>query len=133
TCWDQEGAELPNRAAARAEALAVIRDLSRSQAERNRWTGWLLRVEDDAGQFFCSPIGHPGLALVSNDEPSKRAPPARRPLEDVVAETARRASELRALLERNQRLREELQAEILLGTQAKLRANELLARSSSPR
>ncbi len=129
-CRDQEGAELPSRSAARAEALGIIRDLSHSQAEESRWAGWLLRVEDEAGQFFCSPIGHPGLALVADDRPAEPERQANRPMAEVAAELARRTSELNALLERNQQLREELASEFLFSKQVKLRARELLGRAS---
>ena len=125
-CRDQEGVELPSRSAARAEASAIIHDLSRSQAERNRWAGWLLRVEDEAGQFFCLPIDRPGLALVSNERPTEPRPKADRPIEEVAAELGRRTSELNRLLERHQQLREALRSELLFSIQARIRACELL-------
>src|SRR2546425_1081265 len=43
---DDEGIELPNRSAARAEASAVIRDLSNPEVPGNsrRWASWFLQV-----------------------------------------------------------------------------------------
>ena len=128
-CRDQEGAELPSRSAARSEALAIIRDLCHSQAGQSRWAGWLLRVEDAAGQFFCSPIGHPSLALVADNRPGEPERRPNRPIGEVVADLALRLAELNALLERNQQLREQLASKFLFSTQVKLRAR---ASSSSP-
>src|SRR5262245_19718691 len=68
---DEEGVELASRSAARGEALAVVRELSGSVA--NRWAGWFLRVADRRGQFLSLPLGHPALELVSNDPPSSNA------------------------------------------------------------
>jgi len=60
---DEEGVELPNRSAAREEALAVVRDLADPKIGGNtrRWASWFLQVADDEGQFFRTPIGHPAL------------------------------------------------------------------------
>src|ERR1043166_9863656 len=132
TCRDEEGAELPSRSAARAEALAVIRDLAGPEAGESRWAGWLLRVEDAAGQFFCSPIGHPGLALVADNRPGEPERRPNRPIGEVAADLALRVAELNALLERNQRLREQLASEFLRSAQVKLRARELLRRPPPP-
>jgi hypothetical protein len=128
-CRDEEGAELPSRSAARAEALAVLRDLTHSEAGESRWAGWLLRVEDAAGQFFCSPIGHPGLALVADNRPGEPERRPNRPIGEVAADLALRLAELNALLERNQRLREQLASEFLFSKRVKLRAR---AASSYP-
>ena len=64
---DEEGIELSNRAAACDEALAVVRDLANPEVEgaRRRWAGWFLQVEDEKGQFFRKPIGHPALEIVT--------------------------------------------------------------------
>ncbi len=64
TVPDEEGIELPDRSAARAEALAVIRDLSEERTGGNsrRWAGWFLQLADEQGQFFRTPIGHPARA-----------------------------------------------------------------------
>src|SRR5215467_15857872 len=68
---DEEGVELPNRSAAREEALAVVRDLADPKIGCNtrRWASWLLQVADDEGQFFRAPIGHPALEIVGLDAP----------------------------------------------------------------
>ena len=67
TVTDDEGVELPNRAAAREEALAVIRDLSNPEVGGNprRWASWFLQVADEGGEFLRMPIGHPALEIVT--------------------------------------------------------------------
>jgi hypothetical protein len=69
---DDEGVELPNRRAARAEALAVTRDLSNPEVPGNprRWASWFLQVADEKGQFLRMPIGHPALEIVAPDAPT---------------------------------------------------------------
>ena len=69
---DDEGVELPSRSAARNEALAVIRDLSKSEVGGNR-ASWFLQVVDDGGQFLRLPIGRPALEIVTPDSQSFRA------------------------------------------------------------
>ena len=78
TVTDDEGVELPNRAAAREEALAVIRDLSNPEVAGNprRWASWFLQVADDGGEFLRMPIGHPALEIVT---PATGEPRAERP------------------------------------------------------
>jgi hypothetical protein len=68
---DEEGVELPNRSAAREEALAVIRDLSNPEVagNRRRWASWFLQVADEKDQFFRAPMGHPALEIVPSDGP----------------------------------------------------------------
>ena len=68
---DEEGVELPNRSAAREEALAVVRDLADPKigCDTRRWASWFLQVADDEGQFFRTPIGHPALEIVGLDAP----------------------------------------------------------------
>jgi uncharacterized protein DUF6894 len=72
---DDEGVELPNRRAARAEALAVIRDLSNPEVPGNprRWASWFLLVADEKGQFLRMPIRHPALEIVAPDAPTPDA------------------------------------------------------------
>jgi hypothetical protein len=69
TVPDDEGVELPNRSAARAEALAVIRDLSNPEVAGNprRWASWFLQVADEGGEVLRMPIGHPALEVVTPD------------------------------------------------------------------
>jgi hypothetical protein len=73
TVPDDEGVELPDRSAARAEAMAVIRDLSNPEVAGNprRWASWFLQVADENGPFLRVPIGHPALEIVApaTDEP----------------------------------------------------------------
>src|SRR5215467_8015318 len=69
TVPDDEGVELPNRSAAREEALAVVRDLSNPEVAGNprRWASWFLQVADEGGEFLRMPIGHPALEVVASD------------------------------------------------------------------
>jgi hypothetical protein len=75
TVPDDEGVELPNRFAARAEALAVIRDLSNPEVAGSprRWASWFLQVADKNGSFLRLPIGHPALEIVTPDTHEPRA------------------------------------------------------------
>ena len=75
TVQDDEGVELPDRSAARAEALAVIRDLSNPEIAGNprRWASWFLQVADENGPFLRLPIGHPALEIVTPDTHEPRA------------------------------------------------------------
>jgi hypothetical protein len=63
---DDEGVELPNRSAARSEALAVVRELADPEIAGNprRWASWFLQVADERGEFLRLPIGHPALETV---------------------------------------------------------------------
>src|SRR5262249_58885933 len=92
---DGEGVELPDRSAARAEALAVIRDLSDRHTGGNprRWAGWFLQVADEQGHFFRTPVGHPALEIV-------RLPAEERSLESTVPVTKRVRRGARAELAR---------------------------------
>ena len=124
---DEEGVELASRAAARREALAVVRDLSGSVA--GRWAGWFLRVADREGEFLSLPIGHPALELVSDgaaqrrsttgagqdgNEPSGRGQAGSlHELADALFEQASTLRERTAqLLERNRQLQSELSSEL---------------------
>jgi hypothetical protein len=64
---DEEGVELPNRSAAREEALAVVRELANPEVggSAKRWASWFLQVADDEGQFFRTPVGYPALEIVT--------------------------------------------------------------------
>ena len=149
---DEEGVELSSRAAARREALAVLRELSGTVA--NRWAGWFLRVADQRGQFLSLPIGHPALELVSDGAVQRRSPTGGRKdgeelpgrgqagsLHEQVATLFEQAFALRErtaqLLERNRQLRSELSSELLVNRAVGDRARQLvtharLATSSEP-
>src|SRR5262245_8972065 len=123
---DEEGTELPSRLAARAEALAVVRELANPEVGGNarRWASWFLQVADDEGQFFGMPIGHPALELVTADGQELKTEESRiRPDTAATADRGGAASRTRGallqqiwairqstaqLMEDNQRLREEL-------------------------
>ena len=70
---DEEGVELPNRAAAREEAFAVIRDLADRENGR-RWASWFLDVTAELGAFLRLPIGYPALEVLPKD--GRRSRPA---------------------------------------------------------
>ena len=151
TVPDDEGAELPNRSAAREEALAVIRDLADPEVAGNprRWASWFLQVADEGGEVLRMPIGHPALEVVTPDghqteaEPSEEKPT--RPATTVAARGGRRSAMLvqqisavrkrtEQLLQRNQQLRAELSSVCLASASIRVRASRLvsLARCASP-
>jgi hypothetical protein len=151
TVPDDEGVELPNRSAAREEALAVIRDLSNPEVAGNprRWASWFLQVVDEEGEFLRMPIGHPALEVVTPDghqteaEPSEEKPT--RPAVTVATRQGRRSAALvqqmsavrkrtEQLLQRNQQLRQELSSLCLASASIRVRASRVvsLARHASP-
>ena len=105
---DEEGVELPDRSAARAEALAVIRDLSDRHTGGNprRWAGWFLQLADEQGHFFRTPVGHPALEIVG-------LPAEERSLESTVPVTKRVRRGARAELARELAARREHTAQLL--------------------
>jgi hypothetical protein len=48
---DAEGLELPDTAAARAEAVAIARDLMRIDPTRTDWSEWLVQVTNEHRQI----------------------------------------------------------------------------------
>ena len=151
TVPDDEGVELPNRFAAREEALAVIRDLADPEVAGNprRWASWFLQVADEGGEVLRMPIGHPALEVVTPDghqteaEPSEEKPT--RPATTVAARGGRRSAMLvqqisavrkrtEQLLQHNQQLRAELSSVCLASASIRVRASRLvsLARCASP-
>jgi len=151
TVADDEGVELPDRSAARAEALAVIRDLANPEVAGNprRWASWFLQVADDEGEFLRIPIGHPAFELVTPNgrqaeaEPSEEQPS--RPVTTVAARGGRRSAMLveqmvavrkrtEQLLQRNQQLREELSSLCLASASIRVRSGRVvsLAQHASP-
>jgi hypothetical protein len=151
TVVDDEGVELPNRFAAREEALAVIRDLADPEVAGNprRWASWFLQLADEGGEFLRMPIGHPTLELVTPDgrqaeaEPSEQEPT--RLAGTVVTRQGRRSTMLvqqmaavrkrtEELLQRNQQLRQELSSLCLASASVRVRASRVvsLARRAAP-
>src|SRR5262249_20402613 len=125
TVPDDEGVELPNRSAAREEALAVIRDLSNPEVAGNprRWASWFLQVADEGGEFLRMPIGHPALEVVTAESQHLHAELSEmkpvRTAGTVATRQGRRSAALvqqmsavrkqtEQLLQRNQQLRHEL-------------------------
>ena len=148
---DDEGVELPNRWAAREEALAVIRDLSNPEVAGNprRWARWFLQVADEGGEVLRMPIGHPALEVVTSEgqqlhaELSEGKPIG--PAGTVATRQGRRSAMLiqqmvavrkrtEQLLQRNQQLRQELSSLCLASASIRVRASRVLslARHASP-
>jgi len=144
TVPDDEGVELPNRPAAREEALAVVRDLSNPEVAGNprRWASWFLQVADEGGEFLRMPIGHPALEVVTSDgqqtqaESSERKPI--RPAGTVATRQGHRSAALvqqmsavrkqtEQLLQRNQQLRHELSTVCLASESITVRASRLVS------
>jgi hypothetical protein len=125
---DDEGVELPNRSAAREEALAAVRDLSDPAVGGNprRWASWLLQVADEQGAFFRTPVGHPALEIVAPDVEKSRVakrelpiPPAARAvfpqdggtrarMAEIIQQRKAREQRTAQLLRDNEQLRREL-------------------------
>src|SRR5262249_36149393 len=141
---DEEGVELPDRSAARAEAMAVIRDLSgeRTGGNPRRWAGWFLRVADAQGQFFRTPVGHPPLQLVGADHAAEVPPLEPRTsaivpagqrgsalpqVVELVHELSARQQQAVRLLEHSRRLQRELSSLCAMNLSIRARARELLA------
>ena|SRR5947209_3811608 len=131
---DDEGIELPSRAAARTEAAGIVDDLAHRGATESprRWAGWFLCVADAAGQFLSLEMGHPALALVPDQLRSGAAT-----VHGRIVELARRMLQVRqrteCLLDENRQLREELASELTRSRQVSLRARELVSGSRGVR
>ena len=139
TVLDEEGIELPDRSAARAEALAVIRELSDAPTGGNsrRWAGWFLQLADEQGQFFRTPIGHPALELATPPlslNPASATSPARQgatsaPTEvaELVRQLSTRQQHAAQLLEHSHRLQHQLSTLCAANERTRSRARELVA------
>jgi len=147
---DDEGIELPSRSAAREEALAAVRDLSKVRHNPRRWAGWFLQVADEGGQFLRLPLGHPALEIVSRDTHKLNAEEIElkqgRPTASVAARqgaasggrfaalvqqrTAVRERTVQ-LLERNRELRGELSSLYLVSASIRVRASRLVSLAGS--
>ena len=152
TVPDDEGVELPDRSAARAEASAVIRDLSNPEVAGNprRWASWFLQVADEGGEFLRMPIGHPAFEVVAPDgRQSGEAEPSKEESTPFAATVATRQGRRSAalvqqmavvrkhteeLLQRNQQLRQELSSLCVASASIRVRASRVvsLARLASP-
>jgi hypothetical protein len=139
TVPDEEGVELPNRTAARDEALAVVRDLANPEhnGHSRRWASWFLEVADETGHFFRTPIGHPALEVVGpqtntprieppSAEPRRRAPIAPQTAE-LIRQMAARPEMTVHLLKHNERLRRELSSLCQASEGVRIRANRLVS------
>jgi hypothetical protein len=151
TVPDDEGVELPDRSAARAEASAVIRDLSNPEVAGNprRWASWFLQVADEGGEFLRMAIGHPALEVVTPDGRQSEAEPSKEESIPFAATVATRQGRRSAalvqqmaavrrhteqLLQRNQQLRQELSSLCVASASIRVRASRVvsLARLASP-
>jgi hypothetical protein len=151
TVPDEEGVELPNRAAARDEALAAVRDLANPEhrGHSRRWASWFLDVADETGDFFRTPIGHPALEVVTPETNTRRVEqPDPEPLwpapigplshfgtREIVRQMAARREMTVQLLKDNQQLRRELSFIRLACEGIRVRADRLisLARAAGAR
>src|SRR5262249_52172208 len=143
TVPDDEGVELPNRSAAREEALAVIRDLSNPEVAGNprRWASWFLQVADEGGEFLRMPIGHPALEVVTAESQHLHAELSEmKPVRTAGTVATRQGRRSAALvqqmsagrnqtdhfLQRNHQLRHELSTVCLAGESIGVRASRLV-------
>ena len=134
---DEEGVELPNRRAARDEAIAAVHDLVKREMGGNsrRWASWFVDVADESGRFFRTPIGHPALELVTPDTSAPRVEEAAPiPLVPQGARTAELVREMAArrqrtvqLLKENERLRGELSSECLVSQGIRVQTQRLVS------
>src|SRR5262245_54393459 len=102
TVQDDEGVELPNRAAARAEALEVIRDLANPEVAGNprRWASWFLQVANDEGEILRMPIGHPALEVVTaNGQQPQAELSEAKPIQPAVTVAPRQGRRSAALVQ----------------------------------
>ena len=138
---DDEGVELPNRSAAREEALAAVRDLKVGRNPR-RWAGWFLQVADEGGQFLRLPLGHPALEIVARDtQLNQDRPTASVAARQGAASRGRFAALVQQrtavrertaqLLERNRELRGEFSSLYLVSENIRVRASRLVSRARS--
>ena len=139
---DEEGIELCDRAAAREEALAVIRDLCGHAGDTSRcWASWFLQVADEEGEFLRLPIGLPALGVVGAQPYPTSIPPAvetpsrlnRSPAVSVAGSLAvlilaRREATTR-LLEKNLELRRALSREWQVTVETRARARLTVSRA----
>jgi len=147
---DEEGVELPNRSAAREEALAVVRDLADPKLGGNtrRWASWFLQVADEQGQFFRTPIGHPALEIVGPDvgelggeelrskaiqpttiAPARHGAASRDQPADLAWELWGRLQRTAQLLEYNRGLRDEFSSLCLVSEVLRVRSRRLVAQA----
>src|SRR5262245_11103138 len=144
TVLDEEGIELPDRSAARAEALAAISELSDAPTGGNsrRWAGWFLQLADEQGQFFRTPIGHPALELATPQRsveehslnPASATSPARQgatsastQVAELVWQLSTRQQHAAQLLEHSRRLHHELSSLCAANERIRAHARELVA------
>src|SRR5262249_39006421 len=118
---DDEGTELADRAAARTEAQAIIRELASTGTGRalGRSSDCYLRVADADGPFLHLPLAGPALEVV----PAHRPPDPSRPRDARSPDRAGMMTALAAqideqhdrtakLMQQNRRLREALASEL---------------------
>jgi hypothetical protein len=148
TVPDDEGVELPNRSAAREEALAVIRDLADPEVAGNprRWASWFLQVVDEGGEVLRMPIGHPALEVVTPDTSASRTgevelgtirPAATAAVRQGIASTSRSAvlvqqisvvrKRTAQLLEDNRQLQHQLSSVCLASASIRVRASRVVS------
>ncbi|HEY1361968.1 MAG TPA: hypothetical protein VGF60_06965 [Xanthobacteraceae bacterium] len=127
---DEEGVRLPDRAAARAEAEAIVRELSPRGVERSRtrWAGWFLRVEDAGDEFLALPLGRPALAAVPRAVASavqRRTGALEVRRTELARQTMETLERLAYLMDLNRRVRGEVAVGRLLSDEMRHRAEQL--------
>jgi hypothetical protein len=136
---DDEGTELDSRAAARAEAQAIVRELVPTAASCSSLypSNWFLRVADADGQFLHLPIDRPALEVVTAEPPPEPPPtpaaadvsapgPTSRAAQ-ILARFLDRRRDTTALLRRNHQLRQELTSELQACHQIRRQTADLIA------
>jgi hypothetical protein len=146
-----EGVELPSRAAAREEALAVVAQLCNPAIPGNprRWASWFLAASDADGEFLRLPLGYPALEVVGRDSQPARAGEMKRNVpqrargrvspaeacpiqrtEALAREIAARRARTEELLEANRQLRHELSSFFLVSERNRAQTRRVLSEAA---
>jgi hypothetical protein len=134
---DDEGTELPDRTAARAEAVAVMREIAPvlgGRGPEQRADGFL-RVADEDGPFLHLPMDRPALEVVSAETSAAPPPPAETvsstagvaDVTTLVAEAMREHEHAMRLMEKNRQLRYALSSVLATSETVRRQAAALIA------
>jgi hypothetical protein len=134
---DDEGTELPDRTAARAEAVAVMREIAPvlgGRGPEQRADGFL-RVADEDGPFLHLPMDRPALEVVSAETSAAPPPPAETvsstavvaDVTTLVAEAMRHHEHAMRLMEKNRQLRYALSSVLATSETVRRQAAALIA------
>jgi hypothetical protein len=145
---DEEGIELRDRAAARAEASAVMRELAPAK-DGDKPRSWFLRIADEEGPFLHLPIDRPALEVVGSsgryeapESRSSHAPAPTRAVPDapsfpsaavLIQKVLEQRKRTAHLLEQNRQLQVALASQLRLSEKIRGQAmNILLACAGRP-